>query len=146
MKLDYRSNWNNQNPFFELFETFENPKSHNRKHKHQGGFPFADVYVDHIKNQLVFEVAIAGYDKEQVEITTEDQTLTIEFNVFADIKPKTNVTYIEQKIAKRNFSRAWTLSPDIKTDSAVASYDNGILNVVFDITKDEPSKTKININ
>jgi len=126
--------------FGDMVDLFTTKTTHD---KPKQGFPFTNVYVNNSTNKLIFDIAVAGYDKDQIEISTEDQKLTVEYNVCDDLKDESNITYIEQSIAKRNFSKIWELSADIQTSSGLATHKNGILTIVFDLVK--PSKNKINI-
>ncbi len=56
------------------------------------------------------EVAVAGFSKDEIQIYTERNLLTIESNKLE----KSNETYHYNGIAKRSFRRSWTLSDDVR--------------------------------
>lgn len=99
-------------------------------------FPPADIYTT--DNQLVFEMALAGYSKDDIEISIVDSTLTIgskekevvhieDDNTMEEAKKR----YFEQRLAKRNFMRKWTLGPMINQESIEAEMKDGILKVTL---------------
>ena len=58
--------------------------------------------------EFTLEVALAGYKKEDIEVSTEWNTLFVGCN-----KVKTEYEYMHKGIACRSFSKTWTLSDDV---------------------------------
>jgi len=58
------------------------------------------------------EVAVAGLSRNDIEVYTEKNLLTIEANNESKVDEK----YHYNGIAKRNFKRSWTLSDDVRVD------------------------------
>jgi len=145
---NFQFNTRTESPFFNIFEeTFGalNGQNRNRNRQQHGGFPFADVYVDEEKRKLIFEIAIAGYAKEDIDISIKESKLTVSCD---KIKPDTiddvkNHRFIEHRIAKRNFERVWTLGPQVFGTSGVATFENGILKIVFDLVEEDVTKIEI---
>jgi len=75
---------------------------------------------------LVVEAALPGVRPEQVEITIEGTTLTISGSNEASQKVEEG-GYLYQEIRRGSFSRTVTLPADLKTDRAVASFQDGML-------------------
>lgn len=76
-------------------------------------------------NELVLELAIAGFKPEDLTVTVEDTKLVI-----AGDSSKTKVAtdrYIHRGIGMRNFIRTFSLSQNTKLDRA--EYSDGILSV-----------------
>ena len=58
------------------------------------------------------EVAVAGFSRNEIEVYTEKNLLTVE----AHKETKVEEAYHHQGIAKRNFKRSWTLGDDMRVD------------------------------
>tara|TARA_R110000868_G_scaffold140657_5_gene356525 strand:- start:67 stop:486 length:420 start_codon:yes stop_codon:yes gene_type:complete len=69
------------------------------------------------------EIALAGYKKEDIEVTTEWNKLFVEAKKIDD----SDVEYIHQGIAKRAFTRSWNLSDDVVVGDI--SYVDGLLTI-----------------
>lgn len=77
-------------------------------------------------NNFAIEVALAGFDESEIEVTVKDDTLTIESKKDHSASGG-GEQFLHQGIAERNFKRTWTLSPTVKV--AGASFVNGFLSV-----------------
>jgi HSP20 family protein len=91
------------------------------------GFPVTDLYTE--SDKLVFEFALAGYKKEEINIETEDDKLT----VFVDnehINNKERV-YYQSRIAKRNFKVSYAIPIQYDLSQIIASFEDGILKVIL---------------
>lgn len=111
------------------------------KTRPHSGFPFADVYVDNDKNQLVFELALAGYKKENLDISVKDNVLKIASKKIE--KEENNFQYIEHRIAMREFERSWVLGPQINSSAQEATFENGILRIVFSLIEEDVKQIEI---
>ena len=78
------------------------------------------------ENNFAIEVALAGFDESEIEVSVKDDTLTIESKKDHSASGGGD-QILHQGIAERNFKRAWTLSPTVKV--AGASFVNGFLSV-----------------
>lgn len=58
------------------------------------------------------EVAVAGFSRNEINVYTEKNLLTVE----AQKDVKVDEKYHYNGIAKRNFKRSWTLSDDVRVD------------------------------
>ena len=82
------------------------------------------------------EVAVAGLSRNDIEVYTEKNLLTIE----ANSTNKSDEKYHYNGIAKRNFKRSWTLSDDVRVDS-VRMVD-GLLTIELSTIVPEHQKRK----
>lgn len=91
------------------------------------GFPVTDLYTE--SDKLIFEFALAGYKKQEINIETEDDKLT----VFVDAKEVTNENrkYYQSRIARRNFKVSYAIPIQYDLSEVVASFEDGILKVVL---------------
>ena len=104
--------------------------------------PYNVVKVN--ESDFRIELAVAGFNEEEIEITVLDDKLTIESNKDHSASGG-GETLLHQGIAERNFKRTWTLSPTVRV--AGAMFDNGFLSVFLKNELPEekkPQKIKIN--
>ena len=94
------------------------------------------------ENRYVIEMAVAGFSESELEITLNDDKLTVEGSV-NDSTDKDGFLY--QGLAFRDFTRSFTLSDQVE----VANVDltNGLLKIWLDRVVPESKKPqKISIN
>lgn len=99
--------------------------------------PIIEMY-DRVTD-VVVRVDLPGVNKEDVDISVINDTLTIkgEYKKPEDIKDESY--YIKEK-PYGNFSRSILLPNDIDSDKVQATMKNGVLEIVF--SKKEEAKTK----
>lgn len=83
------------------------------------------------------EVALAGYKREDIEVTTEWNKLFIEAKKIDDSTDE----YLHKGLAKRAFTRAWTLSDDVVVGDV--SFENGLLTIKLNKVIPEHQKKKV---
>jgi molecular chaperone IbpA len=83
------------------------------------------------------EIALAGYRGEDIEVTTEWNKLFIEAKKVSD----TDNEYLHQGLAKRAFTRSWTLSDDVEVKDV--SFENGLLTIKLNRVIPEHQKKKV---
>ena len=65
------------------------------------------------------EVAIAGFEKKEVSVYTENNKLFVEGQKELQ-EPEEGETYVHRGLAARSFNRSWTISDDVEvTDVAL---------------------------
>jgi len=74
-------------------------------------------------------VFAAGLDRDSIELTTQQQLLTVSARV-ADKPPENANAYLKERFAG-TFQRTLQLPDDIDPESANASYRNGVLHISF---------------
>ena len=99
--------------------------------------PFNLKKVD--DNKYVIEMALAGFTKQDVEITLEDDKLIIKGGVSADTKDD-KAEFLHCGIASRNFTRQFTLADNVEINNAEML--NGILKVWLNHIIPESNKPK----
>lgn len=104
----------------------------------QGGFaPAMDVYQT--KDAVVVKTPLAGVDPEKVNISIENDVLTVE----GSMEQKSEVDdkgYYRKEIRTGSFHRAVALPVAVNGDKALATYENGMLTIT--IPKEERAKPK----
>lgn len=83
------------------------------------------------------EVAVAGLSRNDIEVYTEKNLLTIEANT----KNKVEEKYHYNGIAKRNFKRSWTLGDDLRVDDVRLA--DGLLTVELSTIVPEHQKKRV---
>ena len=103
----------------------------------QNFVPALDVYQD--KNNVIVETPITGVDPAKLDITVENDVLTIE----GSSEKKSEVdekNYYRKEVKYGSFHRAVALPTAVNGDKAQAAYADGILKVT--IPKEERAKKK----
>ena len=126
--------------FDNLFDHFENffDDYDNVRASHTASFPFYNI-VKKENNKFDIEVALAGYDKKDIAVEYADSVLSIKSvkETKADQK-KDGV--IHQGIAKRTFSKVFTVADDVEIRGA--QLKNGLLKVSLEKIVPEDKKPK----
>lgn len=94
-------------------------------------------------NEIVVEVEAPMYKPEQVDISIEDQTLTISGhykNRSEDDEDVSGKRYHYREIVQQSFNRTVTLPVRVKAENAEASFKDGIITV--NLPKAEEVKPK----
>jgi len=139
-----------RSPFDILVRNFLNAEAHfrpveqNLKINHP-----IDIYQD--TSGLTFEIACTGIDKKDLEITTQDNTLRVNYDKktqTADEQEEEEVMkleYLYRGIAKRSFNLGWKIDPKFDLTKSDASFNNGLLTIKIPYTQESSVKTlKIN--
>ena len=106
--------------FENLFDEYDNVRS-----SLTANFPFYNI-VKKENNKFDIEVALAGYDKKDIVVEYEDSLLRIK-SVKETRSDKEKDGVIHQGIAKRYFSKAFTIADDVEIEGA--ELKNGLLKV-----------------
>ena len=128
--------WNDLRPyavgFDSLFDHFNNTLEYSVKQ--QTSYPPYNINkVDELNYQI--EMALAGFNKKDIEIKSADSQLTIK-SVENDDKEEKET--LHRGISKRKFSRTFTLADDIKVNGA--ELKDGML--LIDLEKIVPEEKK----
>ena len=94
-------------------------------------------------NKYVIEMAVAGFGKQDLEITLEDSKLLIKGNTTSSTEDTEKSQYLYQGIAARPFTRAFTLADNVEINNA--ELINGMLRVWLDCLVPQPNVKKIDV-
>lgn len=95
-------------------------------------------------NKYVIEIAVAGFSKQELEVTMEDSVLTVSGNLDVNDQITDSVTqYIHKGISERAFTRKFTLADSVEIKNA--EYINGMLKIWLDRMIPLSKSTKIDI-
>ena len=125
--------------FDNLFDHFENffDEYDNVRSSLTANFPFYNI-VKKENNKFDIEVALAGYDKKDIAVEYADSILSIK-SVKETKSDKEGV--IHQGIAKRTFSKVFTIADDVEIKGA--ELKNGLLKISLEKIVPEDKKPKI---
>ncbi len=87
--------------------------------------------------QYAIEIAVTGLDKDEIEVTTEKNVLSVKGmrkNIDAGI------TYIHKSLSTKDFERKFSLSPDVHVVNA--GVKNGLLTILLEKIVPEPLQKK----
>ena len=94
-------------------------------------------------NNYLIELAVAGFKREEVDVTVEDGKLVVKGSVSPDL-PETNDDYIYKGIGTRNFTRTFILEENVEVTGA--NLINGMLQVELErIVPDHKKPRKIEV-
>ena len=94
--------------------------------------------VEESNIQWRIEVALAGWSKDEVEVTTESNVLLIKSKT---AKSKGEEEYMHRGISSRSFARGFNLSDDVEIGTV--SFNNGLL--VVELMKVIPDHQKLKV-
>ena len=90
------------------------------------------------ENKYVIEMAVAGFGKQDIELTLEDDTLTVKGSITSP-SPASD-TYLFKGIADRSFTRQFILSDSVEIKNA--DLMNGMLKIWLERLIPEEKKSK----
>ena len=103
----------------------------------RGWLPSLDVHED--KDSFTVRVDLPGFNRENIDVSLEDGTLTIS----GERKAETPVEGTDAHVTERytgKFSRSITLSAAVSPENVKAAYKDGVLTVT--LAKSEAAKPK----
>ena len=86
----------------------------------------------------VIEIALAGFSERDIEVEVADGVLSVRSK---EDKDTVETEYVHRGIARRAFSRTWTLSDDMIVKGA--EFLNGLLNINLEKVVPEEKKPRI---
>ena len=106
--------------------------------------PYNIVKVD--DNKFVIEMAVAGFGKQNLDITIQDGTLTIAGHTNVDLEnEQLESAYIYKGIADRPFTRTFSIADSVEIKNA--DLINGMLKIWLEaIIPDSKKPKKVDIN
>jgi len=93
------------------------------------------------KDKYAIEVAIAGFNKDDVEVEFEDNLLTVKTKKIDKTVEKDGGEIIHKGISQRSFARSFTIADDVKVNGA--ELKDGLLTINCEKIVPEQKKKKI---
>ncbi|RZU41620.1 Hsp20/alpha crystallin family protein [Edaphobacter modestus] len=132
-----------QNRLNSIFHDFAVPANETESLAGGGFVPAVDVYED--TQKVVVKLEVPGINREDLDVRVENNTLTVtgERKFEAEEKEE-NFQRIERRYG--SFSRSFTISQTVDTDSITANYDAGVLTVTLAKKAEaKPKQVKIGV-
>jgi len=124
--------------FDDTFRHFESMFDHQLDHIQTTAFPYYNI-VKQDKNKYDIKIALAGYNKKDINIDLEDGVLSIESK--KDEKEDTkDGEVIHKGIAKRYFKKSFTIAEDVEVKGA--ELKDGLLRVSLERIVPEHKKPR----
>jgi molecular chaperone IbpA len=124
--------------FDEVFEQLA--RTHEQLSNTQMNYPPYNI-IKYGPNQFAIEIAVAGFDLEEIDISVEDNNLTVAGEKSANTE---EFTYVHKGISTRSFKRTWPLGEHVEVKDAVIK--NGMLTVKLErIVPDSMKPRKVAI-
>ena len=133
-----------QNSFYSIFDVFDDIfhgflTEDTPSNLPYPSFPPCDVEVDPDSKDLSFQFALAGYPKENINISFEDDVMKLDVNKVEDSNNKKS---LRKTIKRSGFSAKYAIPQSrYEVDKAKAEYDNGILEVLIPAREEAKPKT-----
>ena len=115
--------------FEELNRTFANSNT-------DGNYPPYNL-IKLTDNQFVIEVAVAGFDQNEIDVELKENVLTVKGE---QSKKETEIEYQHKGISTRNFTRQFPLAEHVEVRGATVK--NGILAIALERTVPEENQPK----
>ena len=93
------------------------------------------------KDKYAIEVAIAGFNKDDVEVEFEDKLLTVRTKKINKTVEKDGDEIIHKGISQRSFSKSFTIADDVKVSEA--QLQDGLLTINCEKIIPEQKKKKL---
>jgi len=93
------------------------------------------------KDKYAIELAIAGFNKNDVEVEFEDNLLTVKTKKIDKTVEKDGDEIIHKGISQRSFSRSFTIADDVKVNGA--ELKDGLLRIGCEKIVPEQKKKKL---
>ena len=93
------------------------------------------------KDKYAIELAVAGFNKNDVEIEYEDNLLTVKTKNVEKTVEKDGNEIIHRGISQRSFSRSFTIADDVKVNGA--DLKDGLLTINCEKIVPEQKKKKL---
>ena len=103
--------------------------------------PAVDIFQE--KDDLVVEMPLPNIDAEQVDISVENDVLTVSGHMRTKSETKRE-DYYRKEVREGSFTRSLILPMSVRGEQAEAAYDDGILRITLP-KKEEAKPKKITI-
>ena len=127
--------------FDDVFNHFESMFDHQLDHIQTTAFPHYNI-VKQDKNKYDIQIALAGYNKKDINVNLEDGILSVESK--KDEKKETKVDsegeILHKGIAKRYFKKSFTIAEDVEVKGA--ELKDGLLKVSLERIVPEHKKPR----
>ena len=125
--------------FDDTFRHFESMFDHQLDHISTTAFPHYNI-VKMDKNKYDIQIALAGYNKKDIDISLEEGVLSVESKKIDDKTVDSEGEILHKGIAKRYFKKSFTIADDVKVTGA--ELKDGLLRVSLERVVPEHKKAR----
>ena len=125
--------------FDDMFDQFESMLG-NGSLAVQGNYPPYNIRKAG-KDKYAIEVAVAGFNKNDVEVEYEDNLLTVKTKQVKSAEKKDGDEIIHRGISQRSFARSFTIADDVKVGGA--ELKDGLLTISCEKIVPEAKKKRL---
>ena len=128
--------------FDDTFRHFESMFDHQLDHISTTAFPHYNI-VKMDKNKYDIQIALAGYNKKDIDISLEEGVLSVESKKLDDKKTEkvdSEGEILHKGIAKRYFKKSFTIADDVEVKGA--ELKDGLLKVSLERIVPEHKKPR----
>jgi molecular chaperone IbpA len=125
--------------FDDTFRHFESMFDHQLDHIQTTAFPHYNI-VKMDKNKYDIQIALAGYNKKDIDISLEEGVLSVESKKIDDKTVDSEGEILHKGIAKRYFKKSFTIADDVKVTGA--ELKDGLLRVSLERVVPEHKKAR----
>ena len=93
------------------------------------------------ETDYAIQIAVAGFGKDDIEIETKENTLTVKSKDKKEGELVDDTTYLHKGISNRSFTRSFSLADDVVVKGA--TFENGLLNVELERIIPEEKKPRL---
>ena len=93
------------------------------------------------ENGYHIDLAVPGYNRDDIGVSIKDGTLTIE----AEVAEDSSANY-SREFSVKSFKRQWSLPSKIDEEGIKANYKNGVLKLIIPSSKENQRKIDIGFN
>ena len=97
--------------------------------------------IKELDDRYHVELSAPGYNREDIKVSVEDDTLTITGEVKVE-NEETKENYVKREFRSGNFTRSFNLNGMVDTDKIDAKYVDGILKIDLPKVENEVKKLK----
>ena len=101
--------------------------------------PYNIVKLD--ESNYAIQIAIAGFGKDDIEIETKENILSVKTKDKNESEVVDDATYLHKGISNRAFKRTWQISDDVVVKGA--TFENGLLNIELERIIPEEKKPRL---
>lgn len=109
----------------------------------KSSYPKVNVISDN--DSVVIEAELAGYKKEDIDISVQDGVLTLSGKASQHTEYTDKAVYLLRELKRSVFSRSFKLGDQLDVSDVNAKFDNGLLTISIQKLTKEPETKKVTI-
>lgn len=109
-------------------------------------FTYPDTDIKRVDDAFVVQIDVPGYDKNNIDISYENDVLSVSGTVNEENETKENEKYFVKERRMKSFSKKWILK-NTTSKGITAKFENGVLTIKVPLRESEDkTENKIKID